>query len=50
MDTTPNTLNFMYMGYSVIFGVGALYLISLWVRFRSLRQDEKALDELEKKE
>jgi hypothetical protein len=50
MDVTPDTVNFMILGYSVIFGVMALYLISLVVRFRNLRQDEKTLDELEKKE
>ena len=48
MDTTPNTVNFMILGYSVIFGVLAVYLGSLLVRFRNLRQDEKTLDELEK--
>jgi hypothetical protein len=48
MDTTPNTVNFMILGYTVIFGVMACYLGSLLVRFRNLRQDEKTLDELEK--
>jgi hypothetical protein len=48
MDTTPNTVNFMILGYVVIFGVMAAYLGSLLVRFRNLRQDEKTLDELEK--
>ena len=50
MDVTPNTINFMILGYAVIYGVIALYLVSLMVRFRNLRQDEKTLDELEKKE
>ena len=50
MDVTPDTVNFMILGYAVIFGVMALYLVSLVVRFRSLRQDEKTLDELDKKE
>lgn len=48
MDVTPNTVNFMIMGYAVIFGVMAFYLGSLLVRFRNLRQDEKTLEELEK--
>jgi hypothetical protein len=48
MDTTPNTVNFMIIGFVVIYGVMAVYLGSLVVRFRSLRQDEKTLDELEK--
>ena len=50
MDVTPNTVSYMLMGYGVIFGVMAIYLVSLLVRFRNLRQDEKTLDELEKKE
>jgi len=50
MDVTPNTVSYMIMGYAVIFGVMAIYLVSLLVRFRNLRQDEKTLDELEKKE
>ena len=50
MDVTPDTVSYMILGYAVIFGVMALYLVSLAVRFRNLRQDEKALDELEKKE
>ena len=50
MDVTPDTVNFMILGYAVIFGVMALYLVSLVVRLRSLRQDEKTLDELDKKE
>jgi hypothetical protein len=48
MDVTPDTLNFMIFGYAVIFGVMAIYLVSLVVRFRNLRQDEQTLDELEK--
>jgi hypothetical protein len=50
MDVTPDTINFMLLGFSVIYGVIALYLVSLLVRFRNLRQDERTLDELEKKE
>lgn len=50
METTPNTVNFMILGFGVIFGAIAAYLVSLWVRFRNLRQDEQALDELEKKD
>ena len=50
MDTPANTLNYFIAGYSVIFGVMAIYLISLVVRFRNLRQDEQALEEAEKDE
>ena len=50
MDVTPDTLNFMILGYAVIFGVMAIYLVTLVVRFRNLHDDERTLDEVEKKE
>ena len=43
------TTNFMVAGYSVIFGVMGLYVISLVVRMRNLRAQERMLDEMEKK-
>ena len=43
------TTNYMIMGYSVIFGVMLIYLVSLIVRFRNLKQDLQVLEELEKK-
>ena len=42
------TTNFMVAGYSVIFGVMGLYVISLVVRMRNLRAQERMLDEMEK--
>jgi hypothetical protein len=49
MDT-PDTLNYMIMGYSVIFGVMIIYLISLAVRWRNLKQDEAMLSDLDKEQ
>ena len=46
MDT-PNTVNFMILGYAVIFTAMTAYVISLLVRFRNLRADEKMLGELD---
>ncbi len=46
----PETTNFMIAGYAVIFVGFILDLISLYVRFRNLHQDEHMLDDLEKKE
>lgn len=46
----PETTNFLIAGYAVIFVGFILYLISLFVRFRNLHQDEQMLDDLEKKE
>jgi hypothetical protein len=40
-----NTTSFMIAGYSVIFGVLAIYLISLYVRTRNLKRDLEVLDE-----
>lgn len=41
------TTNFMIAGYAVIFGVMLVYLASLYIRRRNLRQDLEMLQELE---
>ena len=46
----PETTSYLIAGYTVIFGGMAIYLVSLFIRFRNLRQDEKMLDEVKKKE
>jgi hypothetical protein len=46
----PDTTTFFIAGYAVIFVGMATYLVSLALRFRNLRQDEKMLEDLEKKE
>jgi hypothetical protein len=40
----------MILGYTVIFGVMALYLVSLVVRHRNLERDLEMLEELEQKQ
>lgn len=47
---TPETTNYMVLGYAVFSIVMSFYLISLYVRNRNLKQDLDLLDELEKKE
>ncbi len=42
-----DTLNYMIAGYAVILGTIGLYIVSLIMRFRSLRQDDVLLDEIE---
>jgi len=42
-----DTLSYMIAGYSVIFGVLLVYIVSLIVRFRQLRREEKMLLEIE---
>ena len=49
MDTPANTMGYMIAGYAVIFGVMLIYMVSLVVRWRNLRQDEETLREIEKK-
>jgi hypothetical protein len=44
------TTNYMLAGYTVIFGVMALYLVSLVARWRRLRRDEQMLEGEEKEE
>ena len=44
------TTNYMIAGYAVIFGVMLIYLVSLFIRWRNLKQNAQMLEELEKKE
>lgn len=46
----PDTSFYMYLGYGVIFGVMLIYLISLLVRFQSLKRDSQMLEALEQQE
>ncbi|MEJ5313129.1 hypothetical protein [Anaerolinea thermophila] len=48
MEGPADTLSYMLLGYGVIFGIMVIYLISLAVRTRNLKQDEALLQELEK--
>jgi CcmD family protein len=44
------TTRYMLAGYSVIFSVMLLYVVSLIVRRRNLKRDLEILDEMEPKE
>jgi hypothetical protein len=41
------TTGYMIAGYAVIFGIMAIYLISLFIRQRNLTQDLAILEDLE---
>ncbi|MBN2385858.1 MAG: hypothetical protein JXB85_02480 [Anaerolineales bacterium] len=45
----PYAISIKYMigGYAVIFSILAIYLVSFFVRFRSLQRDLETLQELE---
>lgn len=49
MDGPANTMVYMIAGYAVIFIVLSIYLISMVVRWRNLRQEEEILREIDKK-
>jgi len=42
-----NTLNYMIAGYAVFFTAMILYLASLLMRYRNLKQDLEVLEEIE---
>jgi hypothetical protein len=42
-----NTTSYMIAGYTVIFGVMLIYLISLLVRQRNLNRDLEVLEEIQ---
>lgn len=47
MDAPANTLNYMIAGYAVIFSVNIIYLASLIIRWRNLRQDQEMLEQVD---
>jgi hypothetical protein len=48
MDATPNTVNYMIGGYVVFAVVMVIYILSLYTRWRSLQNEQKMLEEMEK--
>jgi hypothetical protein len=49
-DGPANTTSYMIAGYTVIFGMILIYIISLYVRQKNLLQDLEVLQELEDQE
>jgi hypothetical protein len=49
-DVPADTTSYMIMGFVVIFGMMALYVISLIMRRRNLEQDLEVLQEMEQDE
>jgi hypothetical protein len=47
-EATPNTSAYMIAGYVIFLVVMVIYLASLFIRSRNLRQDLQVLEELEK--
>lgn len=49
METTPDTFYYMALGYSFLFGLPFLYILSWLMRQRNLHKDLEVLKEIEKK-
>ena len=47
---TPDTSSYMIAGYVVTFVVMGLYIASIYIRSRNLKQDMTMLEEMEKAE
>lgn len=46
-ETTPDTSGYMIAGYAITFLVMALYVASIYLRSRNLKQDMTMLEEME---
>jgi hypothetical protein len=44
------TTRYMIAGYSVIFAVMILYIVSIFIRLRNIKRDLETLNEMETKE
>ena len=49
MEPTPDTSAYMIAGYAVFFIVSAIYVVSLFIRNRSLQRDLETLENLDAK-
>ena len=50
LQAPAETTGYMIAGYLVIFGIMFLYIISLFIRSRKLKQEIETLNEMEQKE
>ena len=50
MDGTPDTVNYMIMGYVVLVGFPILYALSWMWRRRSLEKDLQVIESLKERE
>ena len=49
-EPPPNTSGYMIAGYVIFFVVMAIYLASLFIRWRNLDQDLRMLEEMEREQ
>jgi hypothetical protein len=48
LDAIPNTTRYMVAGYAVFFIVTSLYVLSLFLRWRNLRQESEMMEDIER--
>ena len=49
-DITPDTTNYMLLGYAVMIGLPLLYIVSLFIRRRNLERDKRLIESLQEDE
>jgi len=47
LETTPNTSSYMIAGYVIAFVVMGIYIASLYIRNRNLKQDIETLESMQ---
>ncbi len=47
LETTPDTSGYMVAGYAIAFAVMGIYVASMYIRNRNLRQDIEALEAMQ---
>jgi hypothetical protein len=45
---TPDTVNYLILGYVIIGGVGLGYVLTMWLRQRNLKRDLEVIERLQK--
>jgi hypothetical protein len=48
LETIPDTSRYMIAGYVISFLTMGIYVLSLYIRTRNLRQDQQLLEDLDK--
>jgi hypothetical protein len=46
LQTPPDTIGYLIVGYAIIGGIGLLYVLSLLLRQRSLKRDLDVIERL----
>jgi hypothetical protein len=45
-EATPDTLNYMLLGFAVLLGVPLLYILTFFIRRRNLERDLRLIESL----